>query len=306
MTSPRSLTTLPERRSSGCAPGVMPATRTQRPQRPLSLFINVLCALRALCGHPWWALVRRGGSATAYDNAWPFSSVPAVVEDDAAVDDDGRDADRILKRIGKGGAIDDSCRVEDHEVRRQPVLDEPAIRDVQLPGGQAAHLVDGLFQRNHFFLANVLAEHARERPEVTRVRDAVAQRSAGRQRRAVRSDRHPRLLYRQLQIVFVDDEPDTADAAAVGDEDFEDEVVRIFPGGLRRIVDAHAFVFLVRRLANRRQLNVVPGAGGDETVLPGGVRVVHLLADLRARLRIFEPLGQLGAAAFVRPRWHGL
>ena len=66
--------------------------------------------------------------------------------------------------------------------------------------------------------------------------------------------------------------------------------------------------FLCRRrpLANRRQLNVVPGAGGDETVLPRRVRVVHLLADLRARLRILEPLGELGAAAFVRPRRHGL
>src|SRR5438093_9951762 len=149
MTSPRSLMTLPERRSSGCAPVVMLARSTQRPQKPLSLFIKVLCALRVLCGHPW-ALVRRRRSATAYDNAWPFSSTPAVVEDDAAVDDDGRDAERILKRIGKGRAIDDGRRIEDHEIRRQPVLDEPAIGDVQLPGGQAAHLVDGLFQRNHF------------------------------------------------------------------------------------------------------------------------------------------------------------
>ena len=79
-----------------------------------------------------------------------------------------------------------------------------------------------------------------------------------------------------------------------------------FPGGLRRFVDAHPFVFLVRRLSNRRQLNVVPGAGGDEAVLPRRVRVVHLLANLRARLRISEPLGELGAAAFVRPRRHGL
>ena len=36
------------------------------------------------------------------------------------------------------------------------------------------------------------------------------------------------------------------------------------------------------------------------------MRVVHLLADLRARRRILEPLGQLRAAAFVRPRRNGL
>ena len=214
----------------------------------------------------------------------------------------GRDADRVLERIGERGAVGDRRRIEDHEVGGEPFLDQPAIRDVQLRRGEAAHLVDRLLERDDVFLAHVLAEDARERPEVSRMRHAAAQRPAGRQRGSVGSDRHPRLLHRQLQVVLVDDEPDAADVAVVGDQDLEHEIVRLFPRGLRRVVDPHAFELLVGRLPDRGELDVVPGAGRDQAVLPRRMRVVHLLADPRARRRILQPLGQLRAAAFVRPR----
>ena len=227
-----------------------------------------------------------------------------VVEHDAAVDDDGGDADRILERIGERRAIGDRRRIEDHEVGRQPVLDQPAIGDVQLRRGQAAHLVDRLFERDDVFLAHVLAEHARERAEVARMRHAVAQRPAGRQRRAVRSDRDPRLLHRQLQIVFVDDEPDAADVAALRDQDLEDEVVRILARRLRRIVDAHAFVLLVgdalREIDASCTLCHVPAEISRFSHVGCGSSIS--LRILRARRRILQPLGQLRAAAFVRPR----
>ena len=225
-----------------------------------------------------------------------------LVQHHAPVDDDGGDAGGILERIGEGRAIGDRGRIEDHQVRGQPLLDQPAIRDVQLRGGEAAHLVDRLFERDHLLLADVLAEDAREGAEAARVRHTGAERPARRQRGSVGADRDPRLLHRQLEVPLVDDEPDAADAAVVRDQDLEDEVVGVFSRRLRRLVDAHALVLLVGGLPDRGELDVVPRAGGDQPVLPYGMRVVHLPADSGARRRILQPLGQPGAAAFVRPR----
>ena len=116
---------------------------------------------------------------------------------------------------------------------------------MQLARREARHLVNGFFERDDVLFPDVLAEDARERPEVARMRHAGAQRSARRQRRSVRADRHPRLPQRERQIAFINDEVDAADAAALGQK-IEDEVERILARLLRRIVDAHPFVFLVR------------------------------------------------------------
>ena len=89
-------------------------------------------------------------------NPGPFARVASLVEDHASVDDHGGDADRILERVGERGAIGDRRRIEDHEVGGQPFLDQPAIRDVQLRCGEAAHLVDRLLERDDVFLAHVL------------------------------------------------------------------------------------------------------------------------------------------------------
>src|SRR5581483_10188299 len=189
------------------------------------------------------------------DDTWSSTGVAAVVEHHATVHDHGGDADRILKWIGERGAVGHRRRIEYYEIRGEPFFDQPAIRDVQLLRGEAAHLPDRLFQRQRVILAHVLAEHARERAEVARVRYAGSQRTARRERGTIRSDRDPRLLHGEREIAFVDDEPDTAHAAAVRNQHVEHEVVGVFPHLLRRFVHAFAFEALVA--------GVHPRAGGE-------------------------------------------
>src|SRR5262249_44278851 len=155
--------TLPLRRSSGCAATAAPKANA---------------ATAARTAWPRIELLPRRRTAPADDDARAFARVAAVVENDAAVDDDGVDADGILKGIGECGAVGHRRGVEDDEIGREPFLDQAAIAEAQLGRGEAAHLVHGLLQRDHVLLAHILAEHAREGAEVARVRHAAPQRSA--------------------------------------------------------------------------------------------------------------------------------
>src|SRR5262245_45531922 len=182
--------TLPVSRSSGCAATAAPiANAAIAPQRS---------APRACT-----ALSRSRKAAAVNDGARPLAGVPPVVEDDAAVDDHGRDADGILERIGEGGAVGDRRRIENHEIGGEPVFDQTAVADVQLRRREAAHLVHRLLERDHMLFADVLAEHAGERPEAARVRHADPQRAARRERGPVGTDRDPGLLPSTLPIVLV-------------------------------------------------------------------------------------------------------
>src|SRR5437763_14962494 len=187
------------------------------------------------------SMARAGEAVAANDDAGPLAGMTHVVENDLAVHDDRRDADRILERIGERRAVGDRGRIEDDEIGGESFLDRAAVGDVELLRGQAAHLVDGLFERDDALLADVLAEDARKRAEIARMRHADPQRTADRERRSVRSNRYPRLLERELQIGFVDDEPDAAHAAAAGNQHLEHEVVRILSHLLGGIVDAPPF-----------------------------------------------------------------
>ena len=170
-----------------------------------------------------------------------------------------------------------------------PSLISPRSRDVQLRRREAAHLVDRLLERDDVLLADVLAEHARERAEVARVRHAGAQRPADVASAdpsdptdthgcCIASLRSLSSMMNQTQLTL----------PPLRDQDLEDEVVRVLARLLRGIVDPHALVALVARVhararRQRRELDVVPRAGRDQPVLPRRVRVVHLLADaLRA------------------------
>ena len=143
------------------------------------------------------------------------------------------------------------------------------------------------------------------------MRHAGAQRTFDRQRRTVGADRDPRLLHRQREIRFVDDEIHAADRAALLDQQIEDEIEGIFPGLLRRLGDAHAFILPVwrhriagaaARASDRRQLHVLPGAGRLVAALPRRIGVFHLLADARALPRILQARDQPVGAAVHRPR----
>src|SRR5581483_10243270 len=98
-------------------------------------------------------------ATTANNDARALPGVAALVENDAAVDDDRLDTHRILKRVREGGTVAYGCGIEDDEIGREPGLDETAIGEVQLCRREAGHLVHGLLERNDVLLANVLAEH---------------------------------------------------------------------------------------------------------------------------------------------------
>src|SRR5947199_294217 len=109
------------------------------------------------------SMARAGEAVAANDDAGPLAGMTHVVENDLAVHDDRRDADRILERIGERRAVGDRGRIEDDEIGGESFLDRAAVGDVELLRGQAAHLVDGLFERDDALLADVLAEDARKR-----------------------------------------------------------------------------------------------------------------------------------------------
>src|SRR5260370_23104652 len=145
---------------------------------------------------------------TADHGSGTLPRVTAVVEHDAAVDDDRVDADRVLKWIGEGRAVSDRCRIEDHQIGGETRCDHAAIGEMQLRRGQAAHLVDRLLERDDVLLSDVLAEYPRERAEVAWMRHPRSNRRPRGERRPLGSTRHPRLPHPNAQIAFVRDYPE--------------------------------------------------------------------------------------------------
>lgn len=85
----------------------------------------------------------------------------AAVDDELAVDDDGRDADRVPVRVRVRRAVGDPRRVEHGHVRPRAGPQPAAIREPEGPGGGARHLADRLLERQQPEIADAGAQDSR-------------------------------------------------------------------------------------------------------------------------------------------------
>ena len=100
----------------------------------------------------------------------------AVVENDLAVDDDGVDADGILKRIVEGGVVGDRPGSNITRSAALPASSVPRSAN-ENARRQRRHLSNRLNERNHRLLAHVSSQNAREGAETARMRHARAKRA---------------------------------------------------------------------------------------------------------------------------------
>src|SRR5438105_11296805 len=98
------------------------------------------------------------------------AGVIAGVDDDLAVDEDGRDADGIAMRIVVRCAISDPPRIEDGDVGPAALAQHAAVGETQRGGGGARRLVDGGRQRQQLQVAYERPEKSRVSPVRARMR----------------------------------------------------------------------------------------------------------------------------------------
>src|SRR6185295_11997066 len=153
--------------------------------------------------------------------------VLAVVDRDHAVDDHDLDSDGILERLEVRRLVDHAVRVEDREVREGARLHHAAVLQADLLGVERRHLADGVFELEQVLLADVDAEHARERPEAARVRTAAAQRALDGVREAVGADRAPGLRHRERHVLLGVVRVDRRDRAVLLDQEIEKPLDRV-------------------------------------------------------------------------------
>src|SRR5690606_20095038 len=155
------------------------------------------------------------------------TALAALVEGNPAVDQDGMDARRILVRVGEGGAVRDSGRVEDDEIGDAPDADHAASREATAAGGLQGHLVDRLLEGDGAPLAHEAGEHAGERADPARVRRAAAGGPVDREGPAITADHAERMGIEAVEVFLAHREADHPDPATVATEQPHRELVRV-------------------------------------------------------------------------------
>ena len=216
------------------------------------------------------------------------AGVLAPRDHDHAVHDHIGNPDRVLRGVLEGGLVHDRVGVEDGYVGAHAWPEHPAIGEARDLGGKRRHLADRVGQRQHFLLAHVDTEHAREGPIKPRVRPAgkLHVRVHG---FAVRADAHPGLLHRQLDVRFAHREVDGFSRRVLGDQQVAQRVHGFFAHAARHFVQALAFVLLVFRLLTGRHQDAVPSAYAFHfVVVPARQPLIDRSADFGAARRVFE------------------
>src|SRR5215471_7365485 len=85
----------------------------------------------------------------------------AVIVDDLSVDDGVVDTFGKLVGFGVGSVIDNSCRIEDGDVREVAGLEQTALRKMCALRGKGSDLADGGLQRKEVLVTCVVSEEAR-------------------------------------------------------------------------------------------------------------------------------------------------
>src|ERR1041384_1255610 len=78
------------------------------------------------------------------------------------VDEDVLYSGRVLVRVLIRCVIGDSRRIEHDHVSEHTLLEKAAMIETEIGSGQPAQPANGFLKRDHFFIANILAEQPRE------------------------------------------------------------------------------------------------------------------------------------------------
>src|SRR2546426_32904 len=89
-----------------------------------------------------------------------------------------------------GEPVSGARAVKNRVVSHQAGPKNAAIEDAHFGGVGRGHLADGLLESQHFLLADVAPQHARERTVVARMWMSRGERALGGDRRAIRADRN--------------------------------------------------------------------------------------------------------------------
>src|SRR5438132_10617440 len=186
----------------------------------------------------------------------PLGRGLAVLDREAAVDDDVLDPDRVPMRIVVRRRIDDACGIEDDQVSASALTHDTPVIEAQPGRGERGHLAHGVGEREDLLVASVPAEHPREGPVGPRMWLSERQRAVRRVRARVAADADPVLRHDVADIVLAHRVVDDVDGALVLDERVAGPFERIAPGLARELLDALAGP--VRMLAGTGDHDAVP------------------------------------------------
>jgi hypothetical protein len=92
------------------------------------------------------------------------AGVFAVLQDLHAVDENVFHSDGVLMGFVESCAVRDCRRIEDDHVSEHSFLNETAVIKTEIRRWQRAQASHCFGQREHFFVARIFSEHAREIP----------------------------------------------------------------------------------------------------------------------------------------------
>ena len=185
--------------------------------------------------------------------------------------------------------IADQVRIEDHQIGPGPRAHDPPALKVQAGCGEHRHLAHRLLKAEETDLADVAAEHPRERAVRARVRPTQRQRAVRRVRPRVASDADPRLCHDEANVPLVHRVMDDIHSPLVEDERLCRPAQRILAGGAGEI--GHG---------TPRPVGPLPRAGDDDP-LPGPAGLGLLRGDPAQDHRICEAKAHRGRPSLVDP-----
>src|SRR5690348_6682241 len=181
------------------------------------------------------------------DTARRRASVPAAGEDTDAVDPDIADARRELVRISEGGAVGDGGGVEDDDVGGVAREQQAAVAQAEARSHRAAHLADGVFEREQAIRAHVLAEHTRVGTVSAWVSGAERRGPGGIEAAGIRGDADPGLTQAERDILLVEQEVDGADALLLRDQQVHHGINPVLAAHIGDLVESLAGILEVLR-----------------------------------------------------------
>ena len=92
-----------------------------------------------------------------------LSGQPAIVVFQNAIHEDVLNSFRKLRRVLIRGMVNDGLGIEDGDIGEEACAQNAAIAQPLALCGQGSDLANRLLQRQHVFVANVVAEEARHR-----------------------------------------------------------------------------------------------------------------------------------------------
>ena len=213
-----------------------------------------------------------------------------AVHDERAVDDHGLDPGRVAARLVVGRVRSDRRRVEDHDVGERAVAQGPALAQAE-PGRRCrGHLAHRLLDAQQRFVADELAEDARERAVRARARLRADERGVG-------ADHADRVRHERPKGLGPRTARDLVDREVLVEEEVADRIDRVAAGLVHHVRERARLPPEVVRVPERAEAHVGPA----RRARVGSASSGKLLAEAVARGPLGEALLERAGAAGLDP-----